>query len=57
VLLFGLHFLSPPSLSCEPLSALLDVDPLDRGFERSHSLDAKEQKATPLPSLLVSTLS
>jgi len=57
VLLFEPRFLNPPSPSCEPLSALLGVDPLDRGFERWHSLDAKEQQATPLPCLLVSTLS
>jgi hypothetical protein len=57
VLLFGLRVLNRPSPSYEPLSAPLDVDPLDRGFERSHSLDAKAQKAMPLPSLLVSTLS
>jgi len=57
LLLFGLRFLNPPSPWCEPLSAPLGVDPLGRGFERSHSLDAKAQKATPLQSLLVSALS
>jgi len=57
VLLFGLRFLNRPSPSYAPLFALLDVDPLDCGLERLHSFDAKEQKATPLPSLLVSTLS
>jgi len=57
VLLFGLRFLNLPGPWYEPLFAPLDVDPLDRGFERSHSLDAKAQKATPLPFLLVSALS
>jgi hypothetical protein len=56
-MLFGLRFLNRPSPSYEPLSAPLDFDPLDRGFVRSHSLGAKAQKAMPLPSLRVSTLS